>query len=131
MISVNKQEFIETFLLGLLLLFIGVIGLIIHNSMINLISFVLLAVYYLYCFSKKRIKKEQDDELSLENKYKSGYIMFFVNITIFLAIIGILLLSKQSFYFEVSINPNVLCILAGMELITYYLLFNHFERRGE
>ena len=82
MISVRKQEFIEMFLLGVVHLVIGISGYIVKSNMINLIAFVVATSYSIFIYTKRKFKKQQDDDDSLQNKNKAGHVTFLIFIAI-------------------------------------------------
>lgn len=132
MISVRKQEFLEMFLPGVIYLIIGISGFVLKNNIINLISFLLVTCYSAYIFTKRNMKKQKDDDDSLGNKYKAGYVTLFLSIlllTVYLCIkVFIGILNGNGLYSTVSIDLNSLCVILGSVEITYYLVFMYFDR---
>lgn len=132
MISVRKQEFLEMFLPGVIYLIIGISGLLLKNNIINLISFLLVTCYSAYKFTKRNMKKQKDDDDSLQNKYKAGYVTLFLEIlllTIYLGVnVFVEIFTGNGLYSTIAIDLNSLCVILGSLEITYYLAFMHFDR---
>jgi len=132
MISVRKQEFLEMFLPGVIYLIVGISGFLFKDNIINLISFILVTCYSTYKFTKRNMIKQKDDDDSLQNKYKAGYVTLFSAIlllTIYLvAKVFMGIFTGNGLYSTVVIELNSLCIILGSLEITYYLAFMHFDR---
>lgn len=132
MFTVKKQEFIEMFLLGLVYLVIGVTGYIIKSNAINLIAFVLATIYSLYTISKRKLRKENDDDDSLQNKNRAGHITFLLMLVILNVFIGVMIilgiLAGDGFYITFTFDINFACIILGMMKVTYYFSFMYFDR---
>lgn len=132
MISVRKQEFIEMFLLGVVHLVIGISGYIVKSNMINLIAFVVTTSYSIFIYTKRKFKKQQDDDDSLQNKNKAGHVTFLIFIAILTLFLGIMVLygafNGKGFYTTITLDLNFICIILGSLEIIYYLVFMYFDR---
>lgn len=132
MISVRKQEFIEMFLPGLIFLIIGISGSLLKNNIINLVAFILVASYSIFKFTKRNIKKQKDDDDSMLNKYKAGYVTFFLAIILLIICLVVLIfvgiLSNNGLFTKITIDLNSLFVIVGVLKITYYLIFMYFDR---
>ena len=131
MITVRKQEFIESFLYGIILLLIGITGCILNNHIYDNLSFILMILYSTYKFILRNKKREEDDELSEQSKAKASNLVF-LGLLIILYIITIIIYLSEVLLHSISItltlNINTLFIILGILHIAYYLAFMYFER---
>lgn len=132
MISVRKQEFIDMFLPGLVYFLIGFSGYLLKSNLVNGVAFILAAIYSLFKFTKRSLKKQKDDDDSLQNKHKAGYTTFFLALLLLLIYLGIMIVLGISegtgLYTSITWDLNTLCLILGMLHIVYFIAFMRFDR---
>ena len=83
-------------------------------------------------FTKRKIKKQRDDDDSLQNKNLAGYVTFLLILLVLTIFLGVSIIAGiitgKGLYITFTIDLNFLCILLGILKIIYFLAFMYFDR---
>lgn len=128
--SIREQEFFGYFVIGMIYLVAGICFCFKQSNLISWVYVIGLFFHIVVRFVNNKREIQEDDECSLQSKYKAGYMIFKLGSLVLLGFLVYHLVMKGT-YFNLTLNYSHILIVLGVLYIYYFMLFMYYDKMGD